>query len=67
MSDAAKKVEAVGKGIQQAGCLLTGIITFPLIGFVIGGPIGLVIGLLVGALIVAGVVKQKKEQKEKAG
>ncbi len=57
-----KKVQDTGKKIQGVGCLLSAVITLPILGLVLLGPVGLVLGSVVGGLIVAGMVKQAKEK-----
>ncbi len=58
-----KKMEETGKKMQRVGCMLTGLITLPIIGVLIGGPIGLVIGLIIGVLIFVGALSQGKRDK----
>ena len=43
-----QKMQDAGKNVQKVGCLMTGLITFPIIGVIVAGPVGLVIGLLIG-------------------
>jgi hypothetical protein len=44
--------------MQNIGCLLTGIITIPIIGRVFLGVPGFIIGIIVGGLIAYGAKKQ---------
>ncbi len=60
--DTQQKVEETGKKVQRLGCMLTGLITLPLFGVVLGGPFGLVIGLLVGGLIFWAVLKKGNQK-----
>lgn len=53
-----KKIEEAGKKMQNIGCLLTGIITIPIIGLIFLGVPGLIIGIVVGGLIAYGAKKQ---------
>jgi hypothetical protein len=55
-----RKIEKTGKKIQRAGCMLTGLITLPIIGVLVGGPIGLVVGLIIGILIFIGAISKKQ-------
>ncbi len=59
MSD---KMKETGKKVQAMGCLLSAVITIPIIGLVVGGPFGLIVGLLLGGMIVMGMVKQAKDK-----
>lgn len=58
-------MEETGKKIQRMGCLLTGLITLPIIGSIAGGPAGLVIGLLIGGLIAWASIKGGKDKASK--
>ncbi|MCK9326101.1 MAG: HIRAN domain-containing protein [Bacteroidales bacterium] len=59
-----KKMEETGKKMQRVGCMLTGLITLPIIGVLIGGPIGLVIGFIIGILMFIGALSQGKREKQ---
>lgn len=52
------RMEEVGRKMQNIGCLLTGIITIPLIGLVFFGVPGFLIGIIIGGLIAYGAKKQ---------
>ena len=65
MQEAGERMQGVGKSMQRMGCLLTGLITLPILGVIFAGPIGLVIGLAIGVLIFAGTIAQAKKEREK--
>ena len=60
-----KKMEAAGKNMQQLGCLLTMIITVPILLIAFLGPLGIAISVIFVVLGIAGYVKKKKDDKEK--
>ena len=53
-----KKIEEAGKKTQQVGCLLTGLITIPILGVIFLGVPGLVGGVLIGGLIAYAAMKK---------
>ncbi len=46
-----KKLEEIGKNMQRIGCLLTGLVTIPIIGLIFFGIKGLIVGIVIGCLI----------------
>ena len=58
MEEAGNRMEEAGKKMQNIGCLLTGIITIPIIGLVFLGVPRLIIGIVVGGLIAYGAKNQ---------
>lgn len=68
-----KKLDDVGSKIQSIGCLLTVLITIPII-LIIGltiwlGPLGLIIGIIISAIIaligISAVIKKRKQASKK--
>lgn len=57
-----EKMEQTGKSIQRTGCMLTGLITLPIIGIIVAGPVGLVGGIIIGGVIFWAVRKQAKQE-----
>lgn len=57
-----EKMKQTGKNMQRIGCMLTGLITIPIIGLIMAGPVGLVIGALIGGVIFWAVRKQMNEE-----
>ncbi len=49
----------IGKKMERLGCMLTGLITLPIIGVLVFGPVGLVVGLIIGVIIAAGAMSKK--------
>ncbi|MCE7791865.1 hypothetical protein K8O68_05455 [Salipaludibacillus sp. CUR1] len=45
------RLEVAGRKIQRAGCALTFLLTFPIVGFALFGLMGLVTGLMVGGIL----------------
>lgn len=54
----AKKVEEAGQRMQAWGCLLTILLTIPIVLTVIWGPVGLGIGVLIAILYLIGRKKK---------
>lgn len=57
--DKAKKLETTGAKIQGLGCLLTILITIPILLTVFLGPLGLGIGIVIAILGLVGHLKKK--------
>ena len=53
-----QKMQETGKKVQSVGCLMTGLITIPIIGVVAWGIPGLIIGLTIGGLIAFAAMKK---------
>ena len=60
-----KKMQDAGKNVQRMGCLLTALITLPIIGLIAFSIPGLIIGALIGGVIFWAVQKQAKEKEGK--
>ncbi len=56
----AEKLEGCGKKMEQLGCLLTGLITLPVLGVLFLGIPGLIIGIIVGIMIAAGAITKEE-------
>lgn len=59
----AENMKKTGKKMEKLGCLLTLVITIPIILTVIMGPWGTAIGVIIAILAVVGAVKGNKENK----
>lgn len=56
-----QKMENLGQNMQQLGCLLTMIITIPLLLIIFLGPVGVVISIVIVALGVGGYANKRKQ------
>ncbi len=55
-----EKMEGCGKKMEQLGCLLTGLVTLPILGVLFLGTPGLIIGIIAGVVIAAGAIAKKE-------
>ena len=54
------KLQRTGDAMSRIGCLLTCLITLPIVGVLVFGVWGLVVGLILGAILLAGGIVGKK-------
>jgi hypothetical protein len=55
------KLEKFGEGLGRLGCLLTVVITFPFVGFVIAGPVGGIVALAIGLVLLSASISKRRE------
>lgn len=53
------KLNNIGKALTEVGCLMTLLVTLPVLGFLLLGITGLIIGFVIGLLGAAGILTRK--------
>jgi len=50
------KLDKISAGMEKIGCLLTALITLPILGVIFFGPAGLIVGIIIGGVIAIGAI-----------